>query len=126
MEDKYPPKNRQPTSLPLLRIEIVHAMGMTVFDPNSMIRFVINDTQHFVNLRPILGKKSILSAKPALLYRANDLEIPLTNPELMRLVSYSLDPWEHFGLRQIYGDFFEIHSDFYSEDGVALQSLWDR
>jgi hypothetical protein len=126
MDEKYPPKNRLPTSLPPLRIEIEHEGGVEVFDPNRLIAFVVNDTQRFVNWKPVAGKKSILNAQPALLYRAHDLEIPLTNAEMLRLVSYNLDAWEWFGLRQIYGDFFEIHGDFYSEVGVALQPLWDR
>ena len=124
---EYPPKNRQTRCLPVLQIEIVHACGVEIFDPNGLAILAYSNPHRFLDMPPLDNRKSVLSKKPAVLYRADDLEIPLTPEELYAFVCCNLSPDQMFTLRSHFGAFYEIHEDFYdSESGEALQPLHRR
>jgi hypothetical protein len=119
-EDRFPPKNRQPISLDVLRIELHDANGIQVFDPNSLIEAVIKNT---IKLAASQTRMSdITGFPPAIVYKAMDLKLYLSIDELKRMVRLSLEPREYFALRHKYGMSFEWHDDFYWEDtGQAVQ-----
>ena len=124
---KYPPRNRRATELPVLRIEIEHADGTEVFDPNGMIGFLLTRKNDMLAWRPVPGRVSDISGKPALLYRAADYEVALTPEEMLRYTAYDLKPDEFFAIRERLGDHFEIHDDMYDEEtGEALQPVFSR
>jgi hypothetical protein len=114
----FPPKNRLPTRLEILRIEVVGKNHTAIYDPNaftmhSVLGVVTED-------EPITS--SMLSGEPAYLYRSMDVEIPLSHDELVRLGRLDLTPDEYFRLRDHYGLFHEVHEDFYDpETGDSLQ-----
>lgn len=138
----YEPKNRESASLPVLEILVDHADGTRKTCPNGSIccliyalegtglpeaskGFLASGSEVFnpLELKPIDGVKSVISGKPAVVYRADDLAIPLTPEELMDLFGLNLSPDAFFKLRDHYGVFYEIHDDFYDPDtGAALQS----
>jgi hypothetical protein len=121
MYDK--PRNRMPSELPILKIEIEHAGGIETTDPNgACASAVFNATGEDLNgqpgaaglkmniidlrkIEPIPGKFSVLFVNPAFLYRSHDLEILLSREEFHRLMDLSLRPNEFFKLREIYGIF---------------------
>jgi hypothetical protein len=79
-----------------------------------------------LDLKPMQGQVSVISGEPAVVYRAEDLVIPMTPRELLRFLAHALRPDEFFALRDQYGSFFEIHDDFYNErSGRALQPAID-
>lgn len=119
-EERFPPKDRQATSLDILRIELHDAIGVQVFDPNSLIIGVIDDT---IKLTASGNRVSdITGLPPAVCYKAMDLQIYLSIAELKRMVRLSLEPKEYFALRDKFGMSFEWHDDFYYEDtGDAVQ-----
>ena len=83
--ETYPAKNRRPTDLPILRIEIEHAGGIDVNDPNGIIMAVLGEPWRLADLQPVPGWGSDISMEPAVLYRADDLEVALTPLEYIRL-----------------------------------------
>ncbi len=116
------PRNRLPQELPILRIEIQHAQGTTVLDPNTSIMLAVGSPDEVLGFAPMPGTKSILSDEPAVLYRSGDIEVPVTPSELLRLMTTSLEPKEFFRLMEVYGSVFEWHDDFYDfASGEALQ-----
>lgn len=121
MED-FPTKNRVTPVLEVCRIEVEHAGGVKVFDPNAQIIFLHTDADQVRTWQPIPGRCSDISGKPAILYRSSDLELVLTVPEWVAMVGNELEPHQFFALRERFGDFFEIHDDFYDPDtGEASQ-----
>ncbi|AOG03037.1 hypothetical protein [Bosea sp. RAC05] len=116
------PRNRLAQELPVLSIEIQHAQGTTVLDPNSSIMMAVVTPGEVLELAALPNTKSILSGEPAVLYRSGNIEVPVTPPELLRLMTTSLEPKEFFKLMEVYGTAFEWHDDFYDFDsGEALQ-----
>ena len=108
-------------TLPVLRLEISHADGVDVVDPNSLIARTIQGGLQ--SLRPIGGVVSDLSGAPAVIYRSCDVQLALTTDELDQLVHRDLPPAQVLELRRLAGDeVFEVHADFYDDAGRALQA----
>jgi hypothetical protein len=125
--ERFPPRNRLPDELPILRIEVEHADGLEAFDPNGMIICLLGRKAEMLAWNPLPDRVSDVSGEPAVLYRSHDCEVALAPEELVRYVGHALKPEEYFALRERHGDHFEIHDDFYdAETGEALQSVFDR
>lgn len=118
---RFPPRNREYDQLPVLHLRIVDADTEHQLDPNGAIIASVQGTL------PVTGPaiaKSVLSGAPALIWREDDLGIPLTGDEIHRLIQHRLTPDEYFRLRERYGLFFSIHTDFFAPDtGEALQPV---
>lgn len=138
----HEPRNRLDETLEILRIEIVHAKGTQKTCPNGLAIFAgftgnLDDVPspmaglmpwstpfRIMDLQPLPTAVSILSGAPAVLYRVDDLEIPLTPEEVRRLARRSLRPHEVLKLLEHFGSFHEIHDDFYDpETGEAFQPM---
>lgn len=136
------PKNRVETPLPILQILVDHADGTEQVCPNGMVTSVIwtrmgedpkitgihlaqgSKPFDILSIKPIDGVQSIISGEPAVIYRSDDIEIPMSTEELLRFAAHDLRPEEFLKLRETYGDFFEIHDDFYDPDtGEAFQPM---
>jgi hypothetical protein len=63
--------------MPLLAIELVSAVGTTTPDPNGAVALAALQSQWLVELPPLSERTSDISERPALLYRADDLEVAL-------------------------------------------------
>jgi hypothetical protein len=117
----YPPKNRQSEHLPMLEIAITDVYGVKRYTPNTIAMQVAMGS---LVATPMLGCKSDISGKPAVLYCVDDLQVALTLAELDRLVRHALRPKEFFALRDKYGDAHDWHDDFYHpETGRAFQPM---
>ena len=114
-------------TLPVLLIELEHGGGVENFDHNSIIWLFLQRGDDVLSWKPVTGRVSDLSGKPAILYRAHDYEICLTQDEMLRYIGKDLKPEEYRKLRDKHGDHFEIHDDFYDPDtGEALQPIGER
>lgn len=100
-------------------IEIEHASGIKATDPNLLtLACLIGEVKA---LRPG-GAVSLISGRPAIIYRTDSLEIPLTTDEVERLVLRALTPAEFAILLEHFGMEHEWHEDFYDpETGIAMQ-----
>lgn len=116
--------------LPILRLEVAHAEGVSMFNPNSLIAAFLREDGAPATWRPIGGPflrdaaplASVISGQPAVIYRSLGWQIPLTIQELRRLVLRALQPEEFQTLYRIYGPIHEIHEDYYDTvTGEALQ-----
>lgn len=101
-------------------IEIVDASGTKKYTPNDLAMDYIVKRRH-TELQPIPGKFSIVSNEPAVLYRTQEAELALTPEELGRLARRSLTSREFFAICDAVGATYELHDDFYSVEGLALQ-----
>lgn len=116
------PRNRLAKRLDVLRIEVHHAQGTSIFDPNSILVLMLDKGRDA--FAPTAGPKantSILSGGPAVVYRADNLELALTPDELARMVLLELMPDEYMQLLERHGLAHEWHEDFYDYDGYAVQ-----
>jgi hypothetical protein len=111
-------KNRLTTPLGFLKILIIDADGQHQFDPNSLLMATFQGELFY--LKPT-DTKSILSGNPAVTYMSQDISVPLTIDELVRLVTLNLKPREYRKLVSTYGIAHEWHSDFYAENGYPIQ-----
>ena len=119
---EFPSRNRVAERLPLLRIEIRHAEGTTVLNPNEMA--IMASEFGLENFAPFKNERSDLSGGLAVIYRSDDLEVRLTPDELQRLGSLSLQPEEFFALANKFGIAHDWHDDFYDfETGEAIQPM---
>jgi hypothetical protein len=106
----------------VLRLELEHKNGVEVFDPNQQIARILENPEAVGQWQPVPGARSVISGKPAVLYRTGDLEVPLTVDEYVALVGRELEPEEFFKLLEHYGMEFDWHEDFYATDtGDAMQ-----
>jgi hypothetical protein len=140
---------RVDTGLGPLQIQIVDSTGTYLFDPNTVKLAVLAaetpalfgtekvnglaptaklrySTEKEVRIEPLNLAKPVgpsdLSGEPGYLYRTHDVQILLTKEELCRLVLRRLFPSEALQLLKRFGEFFEIHNDFYDPDtGEAFQ-----
>lgn len=121
-EGEYPKRNRRGEELPVLRLEVEHADGVEVVDPNGQIIQVIRDLDKVLSWKPVPGQTSVISGQPAILYRAEDFEAPLTVDEYVGLVGRELEPQEYLALLNHFGSAFDWHDDFADpETGEAVQ-----
>lgn len=118
----HPPKNRLAEPLPVLHLEIVHAGGTAVMDPNRMLMAMLGDDWAGA-FRPLPDLVSELSDETGgVLYRVEDVELRLTPEELRRLHLLALTPSEALYLLDRYGMAHDWHDDFYHpETGEAFQ-----
>jgi len=133
--------------LEFLRIMVVHADGIENACPNSIIGCAIwavtgeepewrgrrngflpgSTLFNPLELRPVPGVQSVISGEPAVVYKADGNEIPLTPEELLRFIRHDLHPEEFRRLHEKYGQIHEIHEDFYEpETGAAWQPILRR
>jgi hypothetical protein len=118
----HPPRNRLPTERHFLDMEVEHLSGVEHFDPNTQIMALATQPDFVAAWKPVEGTKSVISGRPAIVYRTADLEIPLTVDEYAGLVGCELEPEEFRTLLETYGTFHEIHDDFYCPvSGEAFQ-----
>lgn len=100
-------------------IEIEHAGGTITANPNLLILACFNGE---IETLKSGGGTSLLSGKPAIIYRTDRLEIPLTTDEVERLALRALTPAEFGRLLEHFGMEHEWHEDFYDpKTGIALQ-----
>lgn len=115
-------RNRRDESLDVLHLEVEHAAGVERMDPNGQIIMLVRDTEKVLGWQPVPGRVSVISGRPAILYRAEDFEIPLTVGEYVGLVGRELEPHEALRIMEEYGPAFDWHDDFYDEEtGDAVQ-----
>ena len=94
----------------------VETLGLRV-DPKSEIF-------DFTKLEPLPTEVSIISGQPAIRFSTDDIKLLLTPEECFRLAANSLTSEEYFSIRNKFGDFYEIHDDFYDpETGEACQPV---
>lgn len=127
----------------LIAIHLRHAQGEIVADPNTLSllandltpreirergRFTIEGVEdaimdtRLLDLPPVPGLQSVISGEPALLYRTNEAQIPLTAAEIRRMGRRALSPQEFFAICDAVGAIWELHDDFYDpETGEAFQ-----
>lgn len=111
-------------TLDILRIEIESAAGVETYDPNTLLIHAIDHPEQVISLTPMPDQVSDVSNDAAVLYRTDDLEIKLSPKELLRFIYHNLTAEEFFKLRDKYGDFYEIHDDFYEPNkGYAFQPV---
>lgn len=118
----FEPKNRPDDDggLSALDIDVTSAIGKDRYDPNSLVMAAAKGD--VAMLTTVDGLKSDISAEPAVLYRTAEIRLQLTPAELARLTLRNLEPHEFLSLLATYGDFYEIHDDFYDhQSGVSLQ-----
>jgi hypothetical protein len=114
------PKNRIAHSLPILEIHIDSEGESHKFDPNALA--MLSCSGAYPIGQPIKGLASVISGKPAYLWREDNLEIAMTLDELDRFARLSLRPKEFKILYERFGEFYHIHDDFYDPDtGGAFQ-----
>ncbi|BCB22111.1 hypothetical protein [Bosea sp. ANAM02] len=117
------PRNRKETGLAVLQIQVEHAGGILEFNPTSSLMTGIQTPEAILDLKPIPGLKSLITGAPAIIYRSDDLEIPLTQEEALRLMLTALRQKEYEAVATHFGDAYEWHDDFYDPaTGEALQS----
>jgi hypothetical protein len=105
----------------VLRIEIHHADGVEAYDPNTIMMAFLETPEHFPKLKSV-GKPSVISGEPGLIYKSNEMEVVMTAEEIHHLTMRALTPDEFFSLRKVVGPVFEIHDDFYdTRTGEAMQ-----
>lgn len=131
MPDRYedrarPPLNRLPEALPVLHLEVEHAGGKTVLDPNGMVMACFAP-DWAATFPPIGNAVSDLSGEAgAVVYRAEGFEVRLTPDEFRRLQLRALTPSEALAMLDRFGAAFDWHEDFYDYDtGEAMQPKTD-
>ena len=108
------------THLGLLDIELTDSVGSFIIDPNRAVVIAIT------SCLPLYGEvgTSDISGLPGFGYRTNQIELCLTGPELLRFLQRNLRPEEVRAIMDKYGDFYEIHEDFYCPETLeALQPV---
>jgi len=120
----HPPRNRTDSPLPDQRVEIEDRQGrIKDYGTDALLVAAAGD---YGGIKPLdigePGPASALCGEPGYLYRAGDVQIPLTRNELLRLVFGALTADEYFKLREIYGEFPQISPQYYEpETGRAIQ-----
>lgn len=131
---------RVDTGLGPLQIQVVDSAGAHIFDPNTIklaalaaeqevlisaqdLEILVPRTKQrhlekrVIRVEPLNLAKPIgpsdLSGEPGYLYRTHEVQILLTKEELCRLALRRLHPPEVLQLLKRFGEFFEIHDDFY-------------
>lgn len=117
------PRNRKEMGLSILQIQVEHADGTLELNPNTALITSIQTPEEILDLKPVPDRKSLITGAPAIIYRSDDVEIPLTQEEALRLMLTALRPEEYQAIASHFGDAHEWHDDFYDPTtGDALQS----
>lgn len=116
------PRNRAKNILSALDLRIGDGRNTNFFTPNAIQSAALG-----WDMAPPTWKclrTSILSGHPAITYQADDLAFALSQDEVRRLILRALTPGEYFALIDRFGEFFDIHDDFYDpETGEAVQPI---
>lgn len=102
-------------------IEVTCSQGTFLMDPNKAS--FLAATEQFPFAGPVLDAKSDISSEPAYLIRTSEATLALTQAEALALWRRELSPPQYQALRAKHGVIFEIHDDFYDDDGRALQPM---
>ena len=113
----YSFENRFNTGLGCIDIEVLWEGGKIIGDPN---KFCMHGIEEDIPLGEPIAISDI-SGEPAYVYRCSQIEIGVTREELYRLLRINLQPDEFLALFNKFGIFHEIHEDFYTDDGIAVQ-----
>jgi hypothetical protein len=70
--------------LGVVDIEITHRDGVELFNPHTLIMAIHDASDHTLDFAPT-DQISAISKKPALIYRTDEVTIPLTSEEISRL-----------------------------------------
>lgn len=98
-------------------LKVVEAENaLYVYDPRTLGDLVAHGIKTFGPTCEI----SELSGEPGYRYRTGEVNLNLTTKEICRLTAHRLSPTEYLKLRDAHGIFFEIHDDFYNDDGKAI------
>ena len=90
--------------------------------PNCVAMMLCEGKLHLENSENL--KDDITGKSGAIAFISGDEHYTLEKETMMRLLSHNLDPDEWVALSEKYGeDKFMLHSDFYLEDGTAIQPL---
>lgn len=101
-------------------VEITHGSGTVRLSQSEIELFVAGNGQAL--LEPLEFTTSLMSAEPAVIYRSQEAELPLTPDELGRLVSRTLLPHEFTAICDYCGSIWETSSSFYDpETGGACE-----
>ncbi len=109
---KMEAKNRQPTRLGILEIQIETKEGILEFDPNGLA-YAVSQWDWGSPMTPIDNLKSELSGEPAYLVRTDNLQLSLSLSEIDRFFRHDLKKREYKKLLEKYGNFYEISGSFY-------------
>lgn len=107
--DTAPPARRVDTGLGAIQLEIVHGEGVLRLDPNTAVMMAHRRTLELG--APVA--RSVLSREPGYIYRSAEMQLVFTEDELYRFLRHALEPAEYKKLFLAFGDFYEIHDDFY-------------
>jgi hypothetical protein len=126
MSDKHPPKQRRAESLPTDTIEIVDTDGETRRLSGEAI--LVACAGAYAGHKPLrlgtAGPASLLSGKPGYLLRVEDVELALTEQEILHLLLHALPPAHYFTLRESFGSFAPIADAYYDpQTGAAIQPM---
>ena len=122
----YPPRNRKPTRLSVIELEVTGQGGSFQLDLNRAMMLACGKELPFGD--PLQDVPSVITGTtPSYILRTCEIELALAPRELLALWRRELTPNEFFRLRDTFGIFFEIHDDFYDEPtGLALDRMGDR
>lgn len=117
------PQDPRMAHLGLIEIQLADAKGEKSYQPNDIVIAMLEGLKD--KLVPIDGVSSIINGEPAIYYRTREAELALTPDQAYRLVMLALTPKEFIAICDAVGATYELHDDFYTEDGVALQARID-
>lgn len=103
---KYPKRNRAINALSPLYRQVEHGDGVLDLTASEMERVCNTTTLH--GRQPVPELTSVLSGKPACLYRTNEVEIALTTQEICRLQGGKLTEQEVKQLAELFGAFYGL------------------
>ena len=96
--------------------------GEQIFCPNCLCLEVANRKLKLENDETL--RDDITGEYGAVEFCSCDEHYVLERETMIRLICHNLDPDEWMALADKYGeDKFELHSDFYDEDGYAIQPM---
>jgi hypothetical protein len=111
-----------------IMINIKSGKGSVMFEPNDVgCELIRYDDQLKVSeaYPPLPDKTSMISGEPALIVsiymhdHPKPTDVLLTPKEMQRFLLKSLKKPEWKILHAAYGDIYELHCDFYDQDGAA-------
>ena len=107
---------------PTIAIAIKDLNGEKIFCPNCLITSYINSELNLVDDPKIIDDVS--GKNGAVEFISENEHYNLHHKRMLRLIAHNLLPEEYRVLANKYGsDKYEIHDDFYSEYGIALQPV---
>lgn len=103
-------------------ITLIDGVKKLHFCPNCLALHFQNNEIAFINHQHLLD--DITGQPGAVEFKSGNERYVLERRSMMRLISHNLQPVEWKSLVALYGeDKYMLHSDFYDEDGNALQPM---